>query len=200
MTYKSFLLSLLTLGTIGMVALVCHTTTKLLTTHATTTPYMYGCASIHFGMNDDTNQAWTYDVNTSRNNFDGIAIISGVNVVSHTLNKFYYGGQQYLDSAIKLGSTKTKGLMEIVFQEEICGATFYMLGYGKDTSVVVVNDDMEIALHTNYTNKTYMNNRRLETYYPYKVDFAPTHTLKIESKESASCRFMIADIALRVVK
>lgn len=149
-------------------------------------------------MNDGTNKARTYDCSTELTGL-GIATANGVTIASSSLTKVYYGGASYKDCAIKAGASSAKGSLSITFSESIIGATCYMLGYGSDDVTVSINGN-DVHLDRNYTDKQTQANAKEEVYYPYSVTFDETHTITVESKIKSKCRWLLADIALRVAQ
>lgn len=161
----------------------------------------YSCASIHFGPKattfDSNLQGKTYDCSTAfTSSITDVIETNGVTIQTASYTKVYYGGVGYTDCAIRVGASKNKGIIEITLNENIIGATVYAMGYSNDSTKILVNN-VEIALTENIPSVTQANaiNR---TYIPYTVSFLETNILRIESKNATSCRFYLADVALRV--
>ena len=63
MKTKKLLLGI-SVATLGAVAITVVATNQTTLPSRATTPISYSCASIHFGMNDNTRKALTYDCST----------------------------------------------------------------------------------------------------------------------------------------
>lgn len=155
----------------------------------------YSCASIHFGMDDSTLEALTYDCSTTATMAN--ATVSGVTVESSTLTKAYCGDKNSAEYAIRLGTSSAKGSLSITFSESVVGCTVYALGYGTDSTKVTVNG-VSKELTSNYTEMATKANASEVEYVPYSWTFDATNTLTIEGQNKTKCRFFVADIAIRV--
>ena len=157
----------------------------------------YSCASIHFGMDDGTRSALTYDCSTGATMAN--ATVSGVTVESSTLTKVYCGDKNSTEYAVRLGTSSAKGSLSITFSESVVGCTVYALGYGTDSAKVTVNG-VSKELTSNYTEMATKANASEVEYVPYSWTFDATNTLTIEGQNKTKCRFFVADIAIRVAQ
>ena len=174
-------------------------------------PSSHTCASIHFGMEDSSLQAMTYDCSTNTSNLAGRYVVQGVTVDSISCTNVYHGGNYTADDArfgqyaIRVGKSKGKGEIAITFSESIIGCTVYALQYASDPVEVLVNGQ-PTSLANSAPSMTKANATAL-TYDAYQFTFDATKELVIESKQASktvngksvsASRFYLADIALRV--
>ena len=171
----------------------------------------YSCASIHFGMNDDTYAAMTYDCSTATTNLANYHSIDNVSIKSITCSNVYAGGTytaqdtSYSQYAIRVGKSKGIGSITITFDQQIVGCTIYALQYASDPVIVSVNGQ-ETALENAAASVTKANAAALR-YDAYSFTFDATDTLIVKSKQASktvsgksvsASRFYLANIALRV--
>ena len=159
-----------------------------------TTP-AYSCASVHFGMDDNTltGTATLSGGTISVGEYDvSVGTVSGVTMTGYTVsNQAVYC---LTDCGLKMSSSSKNSTITFTFTESIIGCDVYAVGWKGDASYITINDDAETKTRvTNDTNLT-GNGSVDTTYYKYHFDFDSTNELTI----TASKRVIIGDIALRV--
>lgn len=149
-----------------------------------------GCASIHFGMNDNDRSAMTYEVATSFS--ADAAIMHNINATftsTKVYSKNYQDGEEHKNYAIKFSAKGAAGELNITLDKDVVGATIYAAAYKTDKAAFTCNN-VRITPTTSITVEAGEANAKLCTYLPYTVAFARTNKIKIVAAQASQCRFM----------
>ena len=160
----------------------------------------YDCASIHWGMDDET---LTGDVDLSINDEVAVkaggtagvipnAVVDGITMTKYEVKTYKLWSHA---NAIKFSSSSKNSTLVLTFDKDILGCDIYAAGWGTDTTSIKVNggDSTTIAPNSKIAGSSTVND---VVYDKYSFSFDATNTLTI----AATKRLVIGDIALRVAK
>lgn len=153
----------------------------------------YSCASVHFGMNDETCEgiATLTGGSISIGTYEGtIGDVNGITMVSYKVE-----GQAIYkveDCGLKMSSSKNDSVLTLTFDEKILECDIYAIGWNKDTSYLTINDNEDEKTLVKSSSSIAGSGTVSTKYEKYHFN-VNSNELKILSTK----RLVIGDICLR---
>ena len=182
------------LGVVGATGFILAAENNSDMTMATPAP-SYTCASVHFGMDDETltgdciltnSEAAAVGVHEK-----SLGVPSGIGVLSYEVTN--QAVNIHANAGLKMSSSSNNSTLAITFDSVIIGCDIYAVGWKGDSAKLSVNGSAETSIASNdsITGTSMVKDVKFSKYH---FDLSETSTLTL----AATKRLIIGDIALRV--